>query len=556
MPRDLASMIRFSIWSDMPRPCRPPISLASWTSSTGSSYCLPLTATGRPGVEADGDVLGLDVDVGVPELHAHDRLDRLQRDVEVLEGLRLVGGAPDVGVGGVRLLLAVAVGQVVLGEPLAHLGATAELVHEVGVQPGLVDAQLGVGEQAVAVEPLDVVALEGRAVAPDVDAVLVHRADQHRAGHRAAERGGVEVGAAAGADVEGAARPARRGPPRRARSGSRRRGRSRRRTAGRGRGRRRCRARRTGRCRRCRCTGSRPCRASRRRRPRCRGRRRRRCRRARRWAVRSGPCSCGAPQVFLVLVCGFETLASLAPRPPCVVVVRLGMGCVFGAAAGRRHGSWGAVGEVEEALLRARLRRPGRGRSPGRCRHRRWCRARRRARPCPAPTARKLRGAGRRAQHAQVRRGVRGDEQLRAQPGQPGLARGGLARTTGVRSPPSPGTAYTSAPLVERTLTASSSTRSRDSVACVTDRPSALSRSASSVCERTWPVAEHLDDPLLAGALGEREVGVLAHAASSGHASSSSQASTAFCTCRRFSASSQTTLRGPSITSAVISLPR
>ena len=130
---------------------------------------------------------------------------RLQRHVEVLEGLRLVGGAPDVGVGGVRLLLAVAVGQVVLGEPLAHLGAAAELVHEVGVQPGLVDAQLGVGEQAVAVEPLDVVALEGRAVAPDVDAVLVHRANQHRAGHRAAERRGVEVRAATGADVEGAA---------------------------------------------------------------------------------------------------------------------------------------------------------------------------------------------------------------------------------------------------------------------------------------------------------------------------------------------------------------
>ena len=48
MPRDLASMMRFSIWSDMPMPCRPPISLTSWTSSTGSSYCLPLTATGRP----------------------------------------------------------------------------------------------------------------------------------------------------------------------------------------------------------------------------------------------------------------------------------------------------------------------------------------------------------------------------------------------------------------------------------------------------------------------------------------------------------------------------
>ena len=92
-----------------------------------------------------------------------------------------------------------------LGQPLAHLGPAAELVHEVGVQPRLVDPQLRVGQQPVAVEALDVVALERRPVAPDVDAVLVHGPHQHGAGHRPAERGGVEVGAAAGADVEGAA---------------------------------------------------------------------------------------------------------------------------------------------------------------------------------------------------------------------------------------------------------------------------------------------------------------------------------------------------------------
>ena len=206
MPRDLASMIRFSIWSDMPRPCRPPISLASCTRRRPrSSYVVPLTATGRPRSKRTVTSSGSIATVGVPELHAHDRLDGLQRDVEVLEGLGLVGGAPDVGVGGVGLLGAVAVGQVVRGEPLAHLVPAAELGDEVGVEPGLVDAQVGVGEQAVAVEPLDVVALERRAVAPDVDAVLVHRAHQHGAGDGAAERRGVEVGAAAGADVERAA---------------------------------------------------------------------------------------------------------------------------------------------------------------------------------------------------------------------------------------------------------------------------------------------------------------------------------------------------------------
>ncbi len=48
----------------------------------------------------------------------------------------------------------------------------------------------------------DVVALVGAAVAPDVDAVVAHGDHQHRPGHGAAERRGVEVGVAAGADVE------------------------------------------------------------------------------------------------------------------------------------------------------------------------------------------------------------------------------------------------------------------------------------------------------------------------------------------------------------------
>ena len=156
--------------------------------------------------EGDGDVLGGDLDRRIPEAHAHDRLDGLERDVEVLERLGLVGGAPDVRVGRVRLLGAVAIREAVLDEPGRHLGAAAELGDEVGVQPRLVDAQPRVGEQTVAVEPLDVVALVGRAVAPDVDAVVLHRTHEQGAGHRPAERRGVEVGLAARADVECAAR--------------------------------------------------------------------------------------------------------------------------------------------------------------------------------------------------------------------------------------------------------------------------------------------------------------------------------------------------------------
>ena len=65
--------------------------------------------------------------------------------------------------------------------------------------------RFGIGEQPVAIEALDVVALEGAAVAPDVDVVFLHRDDEHRAGDGAAERRGVEVGHAGGGDVERAA---------------------------------------------------------------------------------------------------------------------------------------------------------------------------------------------------------------------------------------------------------------------------------------------------------------------------------------------------------------
>ena len=41
-------MMRFSIWSDMPRPCRPPMAFASMTRSTAVSKVRPLMATGRP----------------------------------------------------------------------------------------------------------------------------------------------------------------------------------------------------------------------------------------------------------------------------------------------------------------------------------------------------------------------------------------------------------------------------------------------------------------------------------------------------------------------------
>jgi hypothetical protein len=147
----------------------------------------------------------LDLDVVAPEGHAHDRLHDLHAAVQVLQVLGLVGGAQHVGVGGVGLFGRHLVAEAGLGHEGRHLGAAAEFVDEGLVQPGFVDLQARVGQQAVAVEALDVVALEGAAVAPDVDVVVLHRGHQHGAGHGAAQRRGVEVGDAGGGDVEGAA---------------------------------------------------------------------------------------------------------------------------------------------------------------------------------------------------------------------------------------------------------------------------------------------------------------------------------------------------------------
>ena len=165
----------------------------------------PLIRTGRPWANSTVTSSGSIVDRGVPERDAHDRRDDLHGRAEQLEALGLVGGAPDVGVGRVRLLGGVAVGQVALLQPGRHLVAPPELGDERPVQPRLVDPQVRVGEQAVAVEPLDVVALEGRPVAPDEHVVVAHGAHEQGADDGPAQRGGVEVGLPGGADVEGAA---------------------------------------------------------------------------------------------------------------------------------------------------------------------------------------------------------------------------------------------------------------------------------------------------------------------------------------------------------------
>src|SRR6185437_12682141 len=154
--------------------------------------------------EADADLFGFDGNVVTPEGDAHDGLDNLHRSRKMFQVFRFVCGSEDVGVGGVGLLGGHFVAEAGLLHEGGHLGAAAQLVDEGGVEPGLVDFERGVDEQAVAVEALDVVALEGRAVAPDVDVVLLHGGDEHGAGDGAADGRGVEVGDTRSRDVEGA----------------------------------------------------------------------------------------------------------------------------------------------------------------------------------------------------------------------------------------------------------------------------------------------------------------------------------------------------------------
>ena len=156
-------------------------------------------------LERDRDLFGGDLDLGLPKRDAHDRVDDVHALTEKLEVLRFVRRTEHVAVRRVRLLGAHRVRQVERLKELAHLLAPTELFDELRVEPGLVDLERGVDEDAVSVEALDVVALVGRPIAEHVHVVVAHRADDRRGRHRPPERGRVEVLATADAQVERAA---------------------------------------------------------------------------------------------------------------------------------------------------------------------------------------------------------------------------------------------------------------------------------------------------------------------------------------------------------------
>ena len=157
----------------------------------------------RPAIfKAHLDHFGFDLHTGIPVLHSHDWVDDMHTFVEEFQVFGLVCGAPDIGVSRVGLLHAGAVAIATRLQPLAHLFAPTQLSHELHVEPRLIYFQVGIGKQTIAVEALDVVALVGTAITPNVHAVLFHGIDQHRARHGAAQWGGVEIRLASAADVE------------------------------------------------------------------------------------------------------------------------------------------------------------------------------------------------------------------------------------------------------------------------------------------------------------------------------------------------------------------
>ena len=144
-------------------------------------------------LEGDLDEFGFNLDVVAPEGHAHNRIDDLDVGVEMFEILGFMSGAEHVGVGRIGLLSAHAVVKAFFLQEGGHFSAAAEFLDEGNVEPGLINFQARIGEQPVAVEALNVVALIGRTVTPDVHAVFTHGGNEHRTRYSAAERRGVEV---------------------------------------------------------------------------------------------------------------------------------------------------------------------------------------------------------------------------------------------------------------------------------------------------------------------------------------------------------------------------
>ena len=151
-----------------------------------------------------GNFLALDFNLVLPESDTHDGVHNANAAIEEFQILGFMRGPQHVAVGAVGFFGAHLVTKACLGHECRHFSTAAEFIDEQLIQPGLVNTQRWVGQEAIAVETLNVVALEGGAVAPDVDIIFLHGRHQHGACHRTTQWGRVEVGESAGRDMEGA----------------------------------------------------------------------------------------------------------------------------------------------------------------------------------------------------------------------------------------------------------------------------------------------------------------------------------------------------------------
>ena len=169
----------------------------------GRSKLLAVQRDGHAFFESDRHRFRFDLHGLIPERHAHDGFDDLHRLIEVFQILRFVRRTQHVAVGGISLFRLHAVGKAFGVEEFTHFLAAAQFLNELHVKPRLVNLEVGVHKQTVTVEAFDVVALVGGTIAPDVDAVVAHRRNEHRPRHCTADRRGVEVGNAGRRNVEG-----------------------------------------------------------------------------------------------------------------------------------------------------------------------------------------------------------------------------------------------------------------------------------------------------------------------------------------------------------------
>lgn len=137
--------------------------------------------------------------------NSHDRFDEIHAIAQKLQILGLMGRTKHIGIRAICLLRAHSVGQLERCEVLTHFRTTTECVHELLIEPWLVDLQVRVRQDAITIETLDVISLVGAAIAEDVNAVFAHRANDGSGGHGPANRRGIEVLLAATAEMEGAA---------------------------------------------------------------------------------------------------------------------------------------------------------------------------------------------------------------------------------------------------------------------------------------------------------------------------------------------------------------